>query len=73
MKSACPAGRVDLPDDLGAALMAASADDDVRPFRRERRRDRAADVAGSSVTSAVLSSSRLLILGVPFVAVVSES
>src|SRR4051794_28412331 len=56
-----PASRVDLLDNLAAALGAASADDDVRPFGRERGRDRAADVAGSSVTSAVLCSSRVFI------------
>src|SRR4051794_41946695 len=43
-----PASRADLLDNLGAALAAASADYDVRPFGRERGRDRAADVAGSS-------------------------
>jgi hypothetical protein len=40
--------RVDLLDNLGAALGVASAEDDVRSFGGERGCDRAADVAGSS-------------------------
>src|SRR3954452_18877089 len=60
-----PASRVDLLDNLGAALGVASADDDLRPFGGERGRDRAADVAGSSGNDRGLVLESCAHLGIP--------
>jgi hypothetical protein len=58
-------GRADLLDNLGATLAAASVDDDVRPFGRERGRDRAADVAGGSGDERGLALESCAHLGFP--------